>query len=189
MALDLLERHELDLRGCDPDPEAIAWLRRAAPDGDERFRVSGFKPPLPYEDASFDVLYGVSIVTHLSEPDQRIWLTELARVVEPDGIAILTTAGPHAFANPNWAAMPRWTAEKLAGQLGQLDERGGFLFVSHSEDFANAPDKWPGISGDYGLTFQNEAWIRANWVKDFEVRAVVPRALGHQDAVVVTPRG
>lgn len=189
IALELLGRRRIDLRGCDPDPEAIAWLRRTVPEGEERFRVSGFSPPLPYEDASFDVVYGVSVVTHFSEHDQGVWLTELARVLAPDGVALLTTAGPHALANPNWAGMPRATAERLAKQLGQLDERGGFIFISHGEDLSKRPDKWSGISGEYGLTFQTEEWTRENWGKDFEVKAVLPRALnGYQDAVIAMPR-
>jgi SAM-dependent methyltransferase len=189
VALELLERRKLDLRGCDVDADAIGWLRRAVPDGEERFRVSGFSPPLPYEEGSFDVLYGVSVVSHLSARDQQAWLPELARLIAPGGLAILTIQGPYALAHPFWDGMPKATAERLAPQLDRLDELGGFIFVSYAEELVSKPDKWAGIGGDYGLTFQTDAWTREHWGKVFEVKEVLPKAVGaYQDAVIATPR-
>ncbi len=45
--------------------------------------------PLPYDDASFDVLLLVEVIEHLE--NHRLALTELTRILKPGGILILTT--------------------------------------------------------------------------------------------------
>ncbi len=45
--------------------------------------------PLPYDDASFDVLLLVEVIEHLE--NHRLALTELARILKPGGRLILTT--------------------------------------------------------------------------------------------------
>jgi len=44
---------------------------------------------LPYEDASFDVVLLIEVIEHLE--NHRTALSELARILEPDGVVILTT--------------------------------------------------------------------------------------------------
>jgi ubiquinone/menaquinone biosynthesis C-methylase UbiE len=64
-------------------------------------------PPLPLESNSFDVVYAVSVLTHLSVAQQHAWLKELRRMLRPDGSLILTTHGeqsakvllPHEYAH------------------------------------------------------------------------------------------
>lgn len=50
-------------------------------------------PPLPYEPDSFDLVYAVSVFTHLSAAEQLSWTTELARIVRPSGLLLLTVHG------------------------------------------------------------------------------------------------
>lgn len=47
------------------------------------------RQPLPYDDASFDVLLLVEVIEHLE--NHRLALTELARILKPGGLLILTT--------------------------------------------------------------------------------------------------
>ena len=58
------------------------------------FEVNTLEPPLPYEDDRFDLVYSVSIFTHLDEVLQRPWIEELARVVRPGGLVLVTVTGP-----------------------------------------------------------------------------------------------
>jgi SAM-dependent methyltransferase len=54
----------IELTGVDVDPRGVAWCRTHLR-GD--FRVINTEPPLPFPDASFDVIYAISIFTHLDE--------------------------------------------------------------------------------------------------------------------------
>jgi SAM-dependent methyltransferase len=47
------------------------------------------------DDATFDLVYSLSVFTHLSEPLQRFWIDELARVLRPGGFLLITTHGAH----------------------------------------------------------------------------------------------
>lgn len=55
-----------------------------------QFRRTRLEPPLPYGDAQFDLVYALSVFTHMHEENARAWLAELARVVRPGGLALLT---------------------------------------------------------------------------------------------------
>ena len=77
--------------GCDYNPELIAWSRMAYPEA--QFTTNDLAPPLSYGDRSFDLVYGLSVFTHLTEELHHHWMNELARVIRPDGLALITTHG------------------------------------------------------------------------------------------------
>jgi SAM-dependent methyltransferase len=72
-----------EVHGCDVNEPAVRWAREHIPS--VRFEHSGFEPPLPYPDESFDVVYSISVLTHLDEPDQGRWVEEVRRVLKPGG--------------------------------------------------------------------------------------------------------
>jgi SAM-dependent methyltransferase len=80
-----------EVAGSDLSPEAIAWCRANLPFA--RFELNGLEPPLAFEAASFDLVYGLSVFTHLAVDTQRRWLDELRRVLRPGGYLLLTTHG------------------------------------------------------------------------------------------------
>jgi SAM-dependent methyltransferase len=84
-------RTNASLHGCDYNPTLIGWCQRHLPVA--QYRVNGLAPPLPYDAGQFDVVYALSVFTHLSAPLQREWFAELARVVRPNGHAIITVLG------------------------------------------------------------------------------------------------
>jgi len=65
------------VHGSDYNSELVAWCRANLPG---RFEVNAVEPPLPFEDGSFDLVYSLSVFTHLPEPTQEAWLEELHRV-------------------------------------------------------------------------------------------------------------
>lgn len=67
-----------ELDGSDFNPTLIAWCRENLPFG--TFAVNGPEPPLDYADDAFDLVYAMSVLTHLPVDTQRRWLEELARV-------------------------------------------------------------------------------------------------------------
>lgn len=77
--------------GTDYNEKSIQWchnnLKGIA------FNRNTLKAQLPYEDHFMDVIYGISIFTHLSEQLHYEWYKELFRILKPNGIMFLTTQG------------------------------------------------------------------------------------------------
>jgi SAM-dependent methyltransferase len=88
-------RHFQDLpgqvHGCDRDAGAIEWCQRNLRRG--RFVVNAIEPPLPYRDGQFDLVYALSVFTHLPGRLQQAWMSELRRVMAPGGILLLSVHG------------------------------------------------------------------------------------------------
>ena len=77
--------------GTDYNAESIAWCSKNIQN--VAFNHNQLNASLPYPDNSFDVIYGISIFTHLSENLHYDWTEELFRVLKPSGILFLTTQG------------------------------------------------------------------------------------------------
>ena len=78
------------LIGVDINEEAINWCKERIVG---RFEVSTSLPPLSFSDNHFKVIYGVSILTHLSPEDQKLWINELLRITQIGGVVILSFHG------------------------------------------------------------------------------------------------
>jgi SAM-dependent methyltransferase len=78
------------IHGTDIRPELVAWCQQNLPG---EYTVNAPEPPTPYPDSSFDVVYAVSVFTHLTLDRQRRWLAEFARIIRPGGVLLLTTHG------------------------------------------------------------------------------------------------
>jgi SAM-dependent methyltransferase len=77
-----------EIHGCDYNPAHVAWCREAFPFA--RFEVNGLTPPLSYPDQTFDLIYTISVFTHLPVEQHRPWMVELQRVLRPGGALLLT---------------------------------------------------------------------------------------------------
>jgi len=77
--------------GTDYNAGYVRWCAEHIPEA--TFKPNGLTPPLPFEDGMFDVIYGISIFTHLSEEMHHAWFDELFRVLKPEGILFLTLHG------------------------------------------------------------------------------------------------
>ena len=82
--------------GTDYNQLSIQWCRQSLPG--ITFFENGILPPVPAGTGKFDIIYGISILTHLSESNHHLWLAELMRLLAPGGILFLTTHGS-AFRN------------------------------------------------------------------------------------------
>lgn len=77
--------------GTDYNKKSIEWCRKNLPG--ISFNINSLQAKLPYENESMDIIYGISIFTHLSEQMHYDWYNELYRILKPEGIMLLTTQG------------------------------------------------------------------------------------------------
>jgi SAM-dependent methyltransferase len=81
----------LDVEGSDYNPRLVRWCAENLPFA--RFSVNGAGPPLEAAAGRFDLVYAISVLTHLPEEQGEAWLAELRRVLRPGGLLLLTTHG------------------------------------------------------------------------------------------------
>jgi len=79
------------LYGTDYNKKYIFWCNENIPN--IIFKTNRLSPPLDFVDGYFDIIYGISIFTHLSEEMHYKWFNELIRVTKPGGIILLTLSG------------------------------------------------------------------------------------------------
>jgi len=77
--------------GTDYNEKTIDWCSKNLKS--IQFNKNTLKAQLPYKDNFMDVIYGLSIFTHLSENLHYEWYKELYRVLKPNGILFITTQG------------------------------------------------------------------------------------------------
>ncbi len=151
--------------GTDVDAESVEWCRASIPGG--VFTVNGPLPPLPYADGSFDLIYGVSVFTHLSEEHQRAWLPELRRVLKPGGLLLLS------FHSKNV-----WQPLEDASAV----EREGFVFRTSAKLKGILPE-W------YQTAFQSQPSIVQALSAHFTEVGYLERNLGDQDVAMARKAG
>jgi SAM-dependent methyltransferase len=149
--------------GTDIDPEAIAWCRAHLPDL-AQWDVNGHAPPLRCESGTFDLIYAVSVFTHLDEARQFTWREELRRVTKPGGLLILTV---HGAAYYDKVAMPERGILHKVRKTGML--RPG------------------GLPDCYQTTYHTQRHVESEWARFFTIRGYRERGMNnHQDAVLLS---
>lgn len=144
---DIVPRSELI--GTDIDPEAIRWCSENVHVG-ATFHVNGHVPPLPLSDESVDLLYGISVFTHLDEEYQFRWMEELNRVIRVGGLAFLT------FHGTDCARL------SLPGPEFTAFQRRGFAYFNLGDDPSVA-----GLPDFYQAAFHAESYVEQHWCRHF----------------------
>jgi SAM-dependent methyltransferase len=132
---------------CDYNPLLVRWCQENLPF--LRTDKNELDPPLPYADASFDLVYAYSVFTHLTEPLQHRWMRELVRVIEPGGRIIFSTHGDA-------------TRETMEPAVGERYDRGELAVR-----FAGTP------GSNLCSAFHPEEWVRNRLVPELEVLDLV----------------
>ena len=154
------------LVGSDYNARLVAWCRANLPFA--HFDQNELGPPLRYEDGEFDVVYALSVFTHLPEDLQQRWLQELARVLRPGGHLLLTLHGDAYL-------------ERLTGDEHAAYGRGELVV------------RWAEVAGsNLCTTFHPRAYVESRLTGPVElVEAVDEGAAGqpHQDLYVFQKPG
>jgi SAM-dependent methyltransferase len=129
------------VHGSDMNADAVAWCRANLPG---RFETNGLAPPLAFDDESFDLVYALSVFTHLPGELQLAWQRELRRVLRPGGLLLVTTHG-------------RAYADRL-----EAAERARF-------DAGEVVVRWEGVAGtNLCAAFHPEPYLRGPLADGFE---------------------
>lgn len=175
-----------DLFGTDVRREAVDWCRQHLRG---RFEPNGLQPPLPFADGSFDLVYALSVFSHLNLEQCLAWMRELARVTRPDGLILITTHGSFAAAvcgrSPEHQQLLEIEAEDARSIVRALAKQD---FV-HRVLPARVRDNLGGVADDYGQAFFGEPFARAAFADFAEYLGGVPCALNlWQDVHAYRPR-
>jgi SAM-dependent methyltransferase len=181
----------LKVFACDVNSRSMDFIQRAYPKVESY--TSAFFPPLKYADKQFDLIYSVSIFSHLNVRDQEVWLRELARITRPGGLCCLTVLGVHAMElrakDPAGNAPADW--RNLLKEKGYYYEGSAKPeHIKAAEEIWNIGSNVIGIDEDYGVIYFSEEFIRQHWNNsEFELTQYVPGIIDHlQDLVMLKRR-
>jgi ubiquinone/menaquinone biosynthesis C-methylase UbiE len=160
---DRVPAHQ-ELYGTDIDARAISWCQARLDFG--RFSTNAGRPPLAFADNHFDLVYAISVFSHLRVDYQEAWLRELARVTRPGGIVLLTVHGPSCTG-------------RLDPELRRQFLADGFVFREADATKAIFP-RW------YMASYQTPEYLRDAVRGSFDVLGQFPRGLcDYQDIVLL----
>jgi SAM-dependent methyltransferase len=163
-----------ELWGCDIDQDAIDYCRTSI--GGARFIANRADPPLPFADASFDLIFSISIFTHLARTLHDAWVREFRRVVSAEGLVVVSLHGQRAWEKVRENASFRRDLQIRTDEFeaAELDwNREGFALVTsvvpaayeHAEPYGMVfvrPDVvaslWPGFE-----LVRYDAGVLADW--------------------------
>jgi len=148
----LAEAREADVWGCDIDVPSVEWLRAALCPPLHVLRSTEW-PPLPLETASFDLVYAMSVYTHLTN-NWSAWMVEHHRLLRPGGLLLASFMGAPALSS-------------LGAQLDWDPDREGMRVAAEDLDWNQGGP----------LVIHAEWWIRRYWGRAFDILSLVPDGL------------
>jgi len=92
--LSVLQPHAV-LYGCDVNEAVIGWNKSSY--HNICFTAILNFPPMLYAPLFFNLVYGISVFTHIDAGLQVNWLIELYRILQTNGILLITTHGPYYY--------------------------------------------------------------------------------------------
>ena len=171
-----------DATGVDVNSEMATWCAASLPDV-ASVHV-GVRPPLPFPDADFDLVYSFSVFTHLDQESSHEWLSELRRILRPQALLVATTHG-HPFVRNIQRSEHHQRLTNLGAEQGrelevEMMERG-FAFVPYPA----AAQESTQVGDGYGTAFVSGDYVNEQWsAEGFEVLVHRQGGLRGQDVVV-----
>lgn len=174
-----------NLFGCDVDPNILSeCVGNNVPGAFETISPMG---KLPYPDAFFDNVIAYSVFTHLPEDVHEHWMREIARVMKPGGVFLLTLE-PRRFlqfisdlvGKPIESGWHRVLAKygEGAGDLMAQFDAGKFIYMPTGGGDFRAAD----VYGEAVVPLQ---YIREKWRDLFEIHKYIDDPEQFWQAVLV----
>jgi SAM-dependent methyltransferase len=146
-----------EVHGCDYNQELVAWCGDSLP-----FLYATrneLEPPTPYVAGSFDLVYALSVFSHLSEPIGEAWIAELRRILRPGGLLVVSVLGEA-------------DRDRLAGEQRQRFDRGELVVER------------PRMAGSNACTvYHPRRYVTASLLAGFD--DILPFDLGSPDLVLL----
>lgn len=156
----------LDLHGTDANERAVQWCQRNLPGID--FRSNRLEPPTGFEAGSADVVYALSVFTHIPLQWQRLWLEDLRRVLRPGGYLLCTVTGS------------AYVAEQLNAQKQEELSRTGGVVLDANDTGASYSSQ---VLGSWDI-FQTRDEVRRIFSSVFDILEYTKKPFG-QDILVL----
>ena len=169
---------------CDVDRKAVAYLKENMPF--VKAEATENLPPLPYLSGSFDLVYSISVFTHLDRAALANWLKEIHRVTKPGGVFLVTLHGERAFTlvsnEPERRNLIGISEEEFAARHGSFTEHG-FVWMKQ-------PVGSPDIDrSQFGISFVSRKMIEDQIRPYFEFVEYIDGEIGGwQDLAVLRKR-
>ena len=87
----ILADKKVNVFGADYNPKTIDWDKHSF--DNISFSKNELLPSLEYDNDFFDIIYCISVFTHLDEKTELKWFDEIVRVLKPGGIFLLSIHG------------------------------------------------------------------------------------------------
>lgn len=182
--------HEVDaqnLQGVDVDFSAIAVCRTLGVPG--TFQTIAPDGSLPFDDASFDMIYSVSVFTHLSLKSADLWMGELHRTMRRGGVLVITVESREFLERiPKMAAEGGSARSELVGRF--VDQQQAFLQDYDAGKFVFMPNGSGGVrdSEFYGDAVISEAFFRERWGHLFTLHGYVDAHQHVGQAIIIATK-
>lgn len=172
---------KLNITGADIDLNSIEWCKQNLPFG--TFHKIPVQPPTQFKSASFDLLLGISVFTHLGEREQFLWLSELKRIAMKNGVLLMSVLGKTGMCR---SQLPQRDVSALYDR-GLLETKIDpvSLALHGVSPIGPAPYFVEELGDVYRMTYHTEAFIRREWSKYFEIVDFLPGYLSNNQDLVV----
>lgn len=129
--------------GCDIDDASIAWLSDNLCPPFHVFRNDEV-PPLAADTAAFDLVYAISVFTHITDSWSE-WLLELHRVIKPGGLLV---------------------ASLLGEGMSEMERAGPWDEALIGMNVLRTGQDW---AGGGPTVFHSRWWVESHWGRLFEI--------------------
>lgn len=154
--------------GVDVNPGMIEWDQANIPNA--TFAIIDHSPPMNFPKERFDLVIGISVLTHIDAVFQEAWLLEIRRILHPGGIFIFTTHG-----------------KAFLEKLNDMEQKRLLIEGTYTKTYLQQGHRMMS-------TYQNAEYFRQMLTRHFEVLefhdgSLYPKTAGGQDLWLVSRQG